>query len=250
MLLGLGALFWIGFRQLDERHRASVENAALIAGIGLVVWAVGNQWSGFLIQSRLYFSVFPAFAVLAAAGYRGLQGIALPRLRVSTIVSFLVVLVLGLSVLEAGFQTSAQGAPQVALGVQTKEDYLKENLGWFVPAMQAVNDLPGGSRVLLLFEPRSLYCRPKCFPDDNLDRWNSDLSAYQTPQAILQNWKAQGFTHVLFYKMGASFMRDTQDPHYSPSEWAALDAFLNQLPKPVDFGGAYQLYSIQNVLGE
>lgn len=247
LLLGLGAFSWLGFGQLDEKQRVSVENAAIVTLIGLAVWVVGNQWSGFLIQSRMYFPVFPAFAVLAAVGYRGLQSIALPRLRVSTIVSFLVVLVLGLSLLDAGFQTVAQGAPQMALGVETKEDYLKENLGWLMPAMQAVNDLPDGSKVLLLFEPRSLYCMEKCTPDDNLDRWNYDVDVYQTSQAILQRWQAQGFTHVLFYKMGAGFMRDTKDPHYNESEWVALGSFLNQLPKPVDFGGVYQLYSIQNV---
>ena len=129
---------------------------------GLALWALGNQLSGNLIQTRYYFSIFPAFAVLAAAGEYGLRQLHIPRVRLERISAALVLLALGLNLLEVGHSVLKQGSPQAALGIKSEAAYLADNLGWFQPAMQAVRDLPEGARTLLLYEPRSLYCAPRC----------------------------------------------------------------------------------------
>jgi hypothetical protein len=92
-----------------------------------------------------------------------------------------------------------------------------------------------------------------------LDRWLRELRTGQTPAAILQAWRQAGYTHLLYNRFGADFVKD-QDPRYLPADWQALDNLLAQLPQPADFGSvdfsgadfgnadfgaAYQLYSLE-----
>ncbi len=245
LLLGLGVLAWLGWRVLPLERRAALENAAAIAIPGLVVWAVANRFSGFLIQTRFYFGLFPAFALLGAAGFFGLDCLSLPNLRLGRIVSALVLLVAVFSTVEMGLGAVRQGAPQVALGLESEAAYLSDNLGWYWPAVDSLKTLPAGSKTLLLFEPRSYYCAPHCAPDETMDRWKRDWLAFKDPDAILNSWRAQGLTHLLVYKAGEDFMRSTGDIHHTESEWQALDAFLSRLPTPTDFGGIYELYDIR-----
>ena len=245
LLVGLGCLAWLAWPKLSPQGRVSLENAAGLGLAGWLVWAVGNRFSGNLIQTRYYFSVFPAFAMLGAAGFWGIRRIELPNIRLGMIVSALVVLVLGLNLVEVGTGVAKQGALPVILGLKDQESYLADNLGWFQPAMQAVRQLPIGDRTLLLFETRSLYCMPRCAPDEILDRWKRDRAALQDAELIRQSWLKAGFTHVLFYRTGADFLVEAKDPHHTQADLDALKAFLNTLPAPVDFGGVYQLYSLQ-----
>jgi hypothetical protein len=248
LLVGLGCLAWLAWLarpKLSPEARQSLENAAVLGLAGWLVWAVGNRLSGNLIQTRYYFSVFPAFAMLGAAGYWGIRRIELPNIRLGMIVSALVVLVLGLNLIEIGVDVARQGSLQVVVGIKDQESFLADNLGWYQPAMQAVRQLPEGARTLLLFESRSLYCMPRCAPDEILDHWKRDRVALQDAELIRQSWLKQGFTHVLFYRTGADFLVDAHDPHHTKADLDALKAFLNTLPAPVDFGGVYQLYSLK-----
>jgi hypothetical protein len=56
-------------------------------------------------------------------------------------------------------------------------------------------------------------------------------------------WRDAGYTHVLFNRMGAKFIR-SDDASYQGADWVALDDLLASLGDPVDFGGAYELYSL------
>jgi len=246
LLLGLGALAWIGWSKLDGEKKATLENAAFLGVTGLLVWAVGNQFSGYLIQTRMYFSLFPAFVVLAAYGYYGICRIDMKPVRLGIIVNALLILVLGLNFIQVGVDFVQGGSLNEALGLRSESQYLADNLGWFEPAMQAIQALPQGSKVLMLYEPRGYYCIPRCDPDEILDRWQHDLTLYHDPQAVLQNWRQLGFTHVLYYKAGGDFLLTAGDPHHKPADIETLEALLATLPAPADFGGAYQLYSIGN----
>jgi hypothetical protein len=244
LLLGLGALAWLGRRRHTSLQQAHLRTAAALAISGLLLWAVGNRFSGNLIQTRYYFTLFPAFAALAAAGYWGLEQHSRPPVRAGLLARTFILLVLSLNLLEIGMEVIRSGAPQVILGLKDEQAYLADNLGWFQPAMQTVRQLPAGSRALMLYEPRGLYCAPQCVPDDLLDRWKRSLAEQGSPQNILAAWKSQGFTHLLVYTAGVEFMRTANDPHHPLSDIQALDAFLAQLPEPQRFGSAYSLYTL------
>jgi hypothetical protein len=246
LLLGLGALAWLGWSTFDGEKKAVLENAALLALAGVVVWAVGNQFSGYLIQTRMYFALFPAFVVLAAYGYHGVSRIDIKPIRLNFVVNILMVFVLALNVIQVGIDFVQSGSLNEVLGVRTEDQYLADNLGWFQPAMQAIQALPQGSNVLMLYEPRGFYCLPRCDPDEILDQWQHDQALYHSPQAIIQNWQQEGFTHVLYYKAGGDFLRTSDDPHHSAAEIDSLESLLSTLPTPTDFGGTHQLYSIES----
>jgi hypothetical protein len=245
LLLGLGLLAWLGWRKLLPEQRAALENATVFAVVGVMVWAVGNQFSGFLIQTRFYFAVFPAFAFLAASGYRALSSMQLPQVRLRRILSALVLLVLILNTVDVSVFAFRQRAPQTVLGIESSQSYLTHNLGWYSPAVEALLELPEDEKVLLLLEPRGLYCQPRCEPDETMDRWKRDWLYYSKPAEILDSWRAEGFTYALFYQAGANFMRETGDLHHTVEEWQALDLFLGELPLHENFGDAYLLYDLR-----
>lgn len=244
LLLGLGLLALPAWKAADEIRRHSLETAGAAALMVLLVWAFGNQASGFLIQTRFYFPLFPAFACLAAAGFGWLSGLEVPQVRIGRIFSALALLALALNVVETGSGLVNSGALQVILGQKTGDAYLTDTLGWYYPAVQAARELPG-AKVLLLFEPRSYYCRPTCYPDETLDRWRRDWTRLSNSYAVLDSWRNEGFTHFLYYRAGAEFMRETGDIHYNPQLWQALDQTLNGLNPVTRFGEAYELYSLE-----
>jgi hypothetical protein len=244
LLLGLGPLAWIDWRGRSPQIQSLIKTATIVAGIGLVIWGVASRMSTLLIQSRLYISIFPIVAILCSAGYQVLQKKKFLDISISRITGALVVLVLWLTVFETGILTLSTGAPQELLALNSNEQYLSDNLGWYYPAMQRIWALPSDARVLMLWEPRSFYCLPKCLPDEVLDRWIHDLRAYGGPDLVLQSWREKGYTHVLFYRLGADFVRE-EDKRYQPSDWQALDLLLSNLATPDDIGGVYQLYSIK-----
>ncbi|HWQ04330.1 MAG TPA: hypothetical protein VN452_03135 [Longilinea sp.] len=245
LLLGFGLFAWLGRERRGPEQQAALENAAVLALSGLLVWASANRISGNLIQTRYYFTLFPAFTGLAAFGYWGLSRVTLPQVRLNRFFNTLILLVLVFNLLEVSAFTWKSSAPQAAAGLMTGEDYLADNLGWYQRAMQAVRELPAGSRVLMLYEPRSLYCAPTCASDEILDRWKRDLNTLVDPQSILSSWKQAGYTHVLVYTAGVDFMRTAADPHHPLSDLTALDAFLAQLPPPQTFSNVYALYRLQ-----
>jgi hypothetical protein len=204
---------------------------------------VAARLSGYLIQSRLYFSLFPAFALLAGAGFQSMEAIRLPGVRLGRVAGALVLLVFGFTAIQVGETAIRRGALQKLLALKDEASYLDDNLGWYGPAARATRDLPAGSRALMLWEPRSLYCAPVCLPDEVLDRWLNDLRAAGSADRVLQNWQEAGVTHLLYNRFGADYVR-REDLRYKASDWQALDELLARLPAPADFGGAYLLYPL------
>jgi hypothetical protein len=248
LLVGLGLAAGLIWKAPDGRQRSLVQLSAVVALTGCLVWMVGGRLSSYLLQSRLFLSFFPALVVLAGAGYAGFSRLNLSGVRLGRVAGYLILLVLGLNTFETGMQTIKQGAVKAVLGLSTPEQYLGDNLGWFEPAMQAVKNLQTGSHVLMLWEARSLYCLPICAPDDVIDRWWRDRydgrgSTPATPEEILQSWKAAGYTHLLFHRLGADFIR-LQSSASQTDDWVALDAVLKQLTLVQNFGDTYVLYRL------
>jgi hypothetical protein len=245
LLLALAGLAWLGYRSRTDSARKTIGMACVASVLGLLIWIVGNRFSGFLVQTRMYTPLFPAFGLLAGAGWEGLAALQTPGIRFGRIFTALCCLVLVLNLIEVGALKIQQDPLKAVAGMETDSQYLDRNLGWYAPAMRAVSALPAGSKTLLLYEPRSLYCLPVCLPDETMDAWQRSLnSAGGNSQLVIADWKGKGFTHVLYYQTGAEFMRDTQDPHHTAQEWSALAAFLKTLPAPVEFGNVYDLYRL------
>ena len=244
LLLGLGLIYplrrWL--RVAPALPAAGV--AVPVAVWGMMIWAIASRLSGLLIQTRLYMSFFPAFAMLAGGGYLALTAIRLPGVRLGRVAGSLVVLALGLNAIQLGLETLSRQTIETLTGQRLPGDYLAANLGWIVAADQAIGELPEDARVILLWEPRSLYCLPRCDPDEVLDRWLVDWDANQSAAGVLAFWQAAGYSHLLFNQQGADFVRE-QDSRYTTEHWQALEDLLANLPPPREIGGGYQLYSLE-----
>jgi hypothetical protein len=243
LLLGLVGVYVLGRLLRSDAKLRRLDTAAGIALLGLIIWAIAGRLSGYLIQTRLYLGFFPALAILAGGGYRVIARIRLPGVRLGRIAGALVVLALALNTVQIGLDMLSKGAPGAVAGVRSRQQYLEDNLGWYARAAAAIQELSPGARALMLWEPRSLYCLPVCSPDEILDRWRGDLRTWGDAQSVLAAWREAGYTHLLFYKTGADFVRQ-DDSRYTPQEWQALDELLAGLPAPQQFGEAYALYRI------
>jgi hypothetical protein len=250
LLFGLGICAAMGWRARPAYQKESIRLAALVACTGIITWMILGRYSSYLLQSRLYFAFFPTLAFLSAAGFSSLQNIAFPGIRLGCISAFLIALVLALNTWEVAVDTMRQGALDAVLDSKPAEDFLADNLGWYIPAMQALRQLPPDQRVLLLWEPRSLYCLPRCDPDEVLDRWKRErfpvLDAEpEENDAILSDWRAAGYTYILYYRLGADFIRQEGRLAYTTDDWEAMDTLLTDLRLVQDFGGTYLLYALE-----
>jgi hypothetical protein len=239
LMLGLlpGAL-------LVRRSRADRARLLVIfLAVGWTIWAVGSLASFKLIQSRLYFALFPAWGILAGAGYSGLARIRLRGVRVRRLTSALVVMVMILACLNNLQQMQAASPSAVILGLESQDDYLARRLGAYAPAMLAIGELGEDARVLALWEARGFHCQPGCLPDFWIDRWYVTWQAQGAVQRVVEAWRAMGVTHVLVHRAGAEFVRAT-DARYRPADWEGLSTTLEALQPVTSFGNGYELFEV------
>lgn len=241
LLLGLAPMAMIGWRDYTGQQKGAAKVATIVTCSGFIAWMIASREAGLLIQSRLYFAMFPAWAILGGLGFSSLGKLHAGGIRFGRLAAVLILLVVGFSTFDISLQTQRMSASEAILGQITNGEYHDRNLGWYAPAMRTVQELPPGSRVLLLWEPRSLHCLPICDPDDLIDQWLHDMNGYGSADEILQAWKTQGYTHLLLNRGGAMFARENET-WYSDLDWEELDALLASLPEPMNFGESYFLY--------
>jgi hypothetical protein len=112
-----------------------------------------------------------------------------------------------------------------------------------------VNKLPDGARVLFLWETRSLYCdepRITCEEDTVLYRWWHDRRTVGdgSAEAIVDDWRAKGITHMLVWNTGRDFEFDNNNPlitQADKAEWAKVPPLLEVVWPDDD---EYTLYAL------
>lgn len=236
MLAPIGVAVW--------RRLPAVRDAAIVCGVTYLGWLAMIAASALLIQTRLLFPVFPLLAVIAAGGFEALRQSKTLSLGARRVVSSAVAAWLALTAFNISLDFSASGVAPALSGGQSRDEYLVDRLGWHAVAMQALNRLPAGSRVLFLWEPRSLYCAIDCQPDALLDRWWRARQTLGSPDAIAEAWRAEGITHVLLHRAGYDFVVSEKFDPISETDQAALASLIESRLEPVqDFGDAYRLYA-------
>ncbi len=245
LMLALSPLAWIGWKERSEDQKKSLETALIITLVGFLLWALAGRTSRLLIQTRLYFVLFPTWAILAGVGFESFSKISAGGVRFGRIASALVLLAFGFNLFVMGVNFTKLRVIETLIGAQTPVSYRERALGTYESAMSAIAELPEASKVLMLWETRSLACVPKCEPDEVIDRWYADLRNYGSPEAVLDIWREARYTHLLFYEHGADFIRE-DDPAYTDADWVALEQFLTQLKLEKDFSSVYKLYSLRS----
>lgn len=245
LLLILGVFAWMNTRP-DNKPDPLCSSARWISLTGLIIWAAANQFNGILVQTRMYYVLFPAFTILAAAGFQFLASLSIPRLKLDWLLPSFVILVLGLAVLQNLTGLIRDRAVGYLTGSISREEYVAHNLGWYAPAMEKIISLPSTERTLLLYEPRGSYCLPLCTADELLDRWSYSLEVNNNlPGEVIEAWKEQGYTHLLVNKAGIAFLKQGNDPHHPLDNLLLLEDTLSSLPVEENFGDSYLLYSLK-----
>jgi 4-amino-4-deoxy-L-arabinose transferase-like glycosyltransferase len=236
-----GVFFRRRIKQGDDSFPAGL---LLLSAVAFwVASGLGIFFSESFAQPRLLMVLFPALALLAACGFDGLGEIRLGQVRIRVLAGTLAILTMGFQLTGYIVTWVREGVPAYLTGASDATAYLQNNLGWYALAMDSMNALPEGSRVLMLWEPRGLYCGEKCLEDSTIDRWYLATRLQGAYRQILEDWKAAGFTHVLVSNDGADFERKFR-PGFSPADWEELARLRSGMQEESEFGTFYTLYRI------
>jgi hypothetical protein len=244
LLLGLSPFAFIHWYELGQNQKAAIKTSFGILLVGFFVWAIGSQFRGLLIQTRLYFIIFPAWALLAVAGYISITKINSHNIRFGKLANTFILLALLFNTFYTVKAITTSNPMAFILSLESRESYLTRNLGGYEIAMQAIQSLPGNSKVLMLWETRSFECQPKCDPDEIIGRWYHDWSVYQESSAIVSTWKEQGYTHVLINRNGADFIRKYDVNAPGVEYWQGLQTTIKALSPVETNTGGYELYQL------
>jgi hypothetical protein len=242
--LGLSPFALIYWHNLDSNQKAAVKTGLSILLVGFFVWAIGSQFRGLLIQTRLYFIIFPSWALLAAAGYASIAKINSYNIRFGKLADTFILLALLFNTFFTIKATSASNPTAAILNLESQASYLTRQLGGYEIAMQAIQSLPGTPQVLMLWETRSLECQPNCDPDEIIGRWYHDWSVYQNSNSIISAWKEQGYTYLLLNRSGADFVRKYDVNAPRAEYWQGLQTTIEKLISVEENMSGYELYKL------
>jgi hypothetical protein len=245
LLLIAAPLLVVAWRSLKAEERALTGHLLFFFGVNYALWLAGLARSALLVQTRLLLPVFGVASVLGAAGLDRLAALRRPQLDVGWLVRAVVSLTLALLLFSTLAAFLRSNPLPVALGLESRDDYLARRLGVYHLALQGVNALPPGSRVVFLWEPRSYACRVDCWPDALLDRFLHLTYLYPDADAIAQAWAADGVTHVLLYELGMKAIAEAKFDPITPRDLAIMDDLQSRHLSPVgEWGDAYVLYKL------
>ncbi len=246
LLLIAAPLLAVAWRSLKPEDRALTGHLLFFFGVNYGLWLAGMARSALLVQTRLLLPVFGVAAVLGAAGLDRLAALRRPQLDVGWLVRTVISLTLALLLFSTLAAFLRSNPLPVALGLEARDDYLGRRLGIYQLAMQGVNELPSGSRVVFLWEPRSYACRVDCWPDALLDRFLHMAQLYPDADAIAQAWAQDGVTHILLYRSGMQAIVEAKFDPITPRDLALIADLQSRHLSPVkEWGDAYTLYELR-----
>ena len=255
LLIPLVPLAWAGLSPGARAAMGRMLGAAAVVTLGWM--GLGALGSYINVQTRLVLYALPPLAIAAGLGLEAPRGLPSRPLNLGFVVRAMVGLVVVFTLIDGTrfFITSGIHA-YYSGGGDYREDYLEGALGWHYEAMRQTNDLPAGTRVWFLWEPRALYCdgeRVRCRPDSLMDAWYHVRRTVPggSPAAIAERWRADGADMLLVYEFGRQHERENQDL-YDPADWEAWDIFARDHLREVWRGGnaeddiQYILYAWQD----
>lgn len=245
LLLMTAPLLIAVWRGLNREERSAVGHLLFFFGLNYALWLVGLARSALLVQTRLLLPVFGVVAILGAVGLDRLAILRRRQLAVDWLARAVVSLALALLLFSTLTVFLRIKPLPVALGLESRDDYLARRLGIYHLAMEGVNALPADSRVVFLWEPRSYACRVDCWPDALLDRFLHLTYLHPDADSIARAWREAGVTHVLLYRRGMGAIIEAGFDPVTPRDLAIMDNLQTFHLSPIaEWGDAYLLYEL------
>lgn len=229
----------------DSERGLSLQAIGLFSAISFAAWTLGVISSGALWQARLLFPALIPFAIPTALGWESLRSFDTPRLRISFLASVVIAVIIGLTVFDNAVFMLQRNPLAFAVGAQSREGYIARVNPSYAALIQISDRLPEEARLYSLFEPRSYSLSRPVQPDPINDNFYHDLHLYHTTSGILEHWKLQGYTHVVVYERGLSFITENPSSQIVAEGQDALYQTLGRL-EPVEqtADGVYSIYRI------
>jgi len=211
--------FWI---LLSRTRRDAAEGWSLLtigvfSTLSFAAWMFGVINSSALWQSRLLFPALMLFAIPSALGWDAVKQFDTSSLRISFLINILIVIVLTLTIFDNAMFVLQRNPLAVALGAQSRERYIERVNPSYAALIHTMDELPADAHVYSLFEPRSYDLPRRIQPDAIVSNFAHDHYLYQTSVEIIRHWKVEGYTHILVYERGLSFMLENS-PNQMNSE--------------------------------
>jgi len=240
LMLALIPGLLVGWKTFDDTQRRRLKLLLVIGAGTWLVWAVGAHVADELMRPRHYFGIFSLLAVLAGAGFEAASGITLPGVRIGRVLAALTGFALLLSGLAEVDYFASNNPLAVVMGKQSQPDFLRQELGVYADAMDAVNGLPQGAVVLFLWEPRIYYCQQECISDSKIDNWWALRQTGGDTQGIVRLLAERGITHVLIYDAGVNML--VERGQIPAEDWQALADFRTAWLEPLrEIADSYSL---------
>lgn len=249
-LLALIPGLLLGWRSWGDSQQRTLRQLLAVAACTWLLWSVAAHFADELMRPRHWLGIFGALAVLAVAGFQSASTMHFPALRLGRVLSALVILGLVLAALNEVVEFSRANPLPVVLGSQSQDDYLDQQLGWYSPAVRAVNQLPKDATVLFLWEPRTLYCQVTCLLDGKLENWWYLHQAGGDSAGVAGVLAAKGVTHVLLNDAGFGWIKRVSIEADTAS-WIELESVLESFKQDhlrllQRFGDYYSLYVFES----
>ncbi|MBN1565838.1 MAG: hypothetical protein JXA10_18490, partial [Anaerolineae bacterium] len=271
ILLPLLLLTW---RQLTADERITLKHAWIVAGIMFAAWLISASLGSYIsVQTRLVLYMFGPLAVAGGITFESLRQLPKKPVDLGFVMQALVAMTMVFMAINSVQLMNTSGVQLYFSGEKDYEQqYLEHTLGWHIITMQDLNDLPEGSTVRFLWEPRYLYCDNEyvnCITDSLMDAWyyarntvESDNGTVGNPTAIADLWQ-QDADYLLVYDYGRRFecgrdlcgSGEAGNDLYTEADWRAWDTFVSEHLTEVwhntapDDGVIYILYEWQNPSG-
>ncbi len=245
-LLTAPLLVLVGWRWLPDNTRPFARGIVLVLAALLLQWMALAAVSNIGMGPRQTGAVFLAVASVAGGlGFHALSRWPRKPFDLYFILRGIVMFTLMLMLVETVQSTLRGGQVNYFAGLVGRERYLDSTLGAYSSAMHRLEDLPAGSQVRFLWEPRTYYCPAAliCNGDVLTDFWAHPLIQGQTVEEVLAAWRAGGDDYLLVWDTGLDFALtpESYDP-YIPIN-AQFPTVRDEWLEPVWTDGvAYTLY--------
>jgi hypothetical protein len=204
--------FWILLSRTrrDSASGWSLLTIGVFSALSFAAWTFGVINSSALWQARLLFPALMILAIPTALGWDALNQLDSSNLRISFLVNAIIAIIIILTVFDNGIFVLQRNPLAVAFGAQSRAKYIERVNPSYAALMQIMDELPANAHVYSLFEPRSYDLPRSIQPDAIVYNFAHDKYLFHTSSEIIQHWKAEGYTHILVYERGLSFMLETR----------------------------------------
>ncbi len=186
--------------RVTEKAKPLLEVVSPMALIVLAVWMLLAMFTGLGGRVRYILITIPLAAILCGLTFHALEQWADENLNITFMVQALLIVSLGMGIYNNVFHFARMRVLEYHTGLMDEDAYLEHNLDIHYKMMEALQDIPAGSKVLFLWEPKTYYCPETitCIGDFLFDHWSHPLLVGEKPEEVLVQWDAE-YDYILVY---------------------------------------------------